>query len=114
MTSSYSRVFLIIIVSCLLALITMLLMHQTSVSAQEPCPYLSKLSLPQWRPGATITVYFDESYYWSDATITSIRRGFENWNAANGLYANNTARKANNLRAVLLFITCGFQTKLSV
>lgn len=90
MTNPLSRLFLIIILSCLIALVSMLLMLQTNSSAQGGCPYIAKLSMAQWRPGATITVYFDQNYNWSDATKTAIKRAFLNWNAANGAYANNS------------------------
>ncbi|MGB9181762.1 MAG: hypothetical protein WCB68_21205, partial [Pyrinomonadaceae bacterium] len=90
MTSYLSKLSLTLIFSCLLFLLGMLLVYQINVTAQQQCPNIPKFSFAQWRPNATITVYFDESYYWSAGTKTAIQRAFLNWSAANGPNANNS------------------------
>lgn len=92
MVNNLPKLSLTLILFCLLSSLSVLI-YQENVKAQQQCPDIPSLSMPQWRPGATITVYFDENYQWSDATITALKGAFLNWNAANGPYANNSGVK---------------------
>ncbi|HEU0143997.1 MAG TPA: hypothetical protein VFQ47_04365, partial [Nitrososphaera sp.] len=85
-----SRLCLTIIFFCLLILLSIELTNQVNVSAQSECPTIPRVYYPPWRPGATVIVYFDQNYQWSDTTINAIRRAFINWNGANGPYGNNS------------------------
>ena len=40
--------------------------------AQQPCPDVPPLDYPRWRPGTTVTVYFDERYQWSVNVVNAI------------------------------------------
>src|SRR4051812_162353 len=79
-----------VIFLCLLMLLGVQLTNQINVNAQSGCPTLSRLPMAQWRPYATITVYFDQNYQWSDKTKNAIKRAFDNWSAASGGDGNNS------------------------
>lgn len=52
------------------------------VGGQEPCPNVPPLNFPRWRPGTTVTVYFDENFQWSANVRNAIKRAFDLWTAA--------------------------------
>lgn len=47
-----------------------------NVEAQQPCPDIPRNNFPKWRAGATVTVYFDENYQWSENVVSAITRAF--------------------------------------
>lgn len=72
----------LILQSGLLLLLVFPLVLILAVDGQEPCPDIPPLNFPRWRPGSTVTVYFDENFQWSGNVMNAIKRAFDLWTAA--------------------------------
>jgi hypothetical protein len=72
----------LILQSGLLLILVFPLVLMLKVEGQDPCPNVPPLNFPRWRPGSTVTVYFDENFQWSGNIINGIKRAFDDWTAA--------------------------------
>jgi hypothetical protein len=80
---SRSRLSRFVVSALAIALLSALeLTLQLNIDAQQPCPNIPRNSFPKWRPGARVTVIFDENYGWTDNIKTAIKRAFDFWSAA--------------------------------
>ena len=78
---------LAVITSCLLIPITIWSLFQVNSHAQQQCTTPPQQNSSGWRPGANVTVVFEQNSF-SAAEMAAIQRAFQNWNSSNGPIGN--------------------------